>query len=98
MKKKTKEQLKASKNLDWILATVMAYVLGFSFKVSSIGWLKSIGIVCIVAGFLSSLLFAAMLYFKHKDKVNELMRKLRKGSSEDPKLNKAPYQKWKTRQ
>ena len=93
MKNKKKEQPKASKNTDWILATGMAYVLGFSFKVSSIGWLKSIGMVLIIAGFLSSLLFALMLYYKNKDKISRLRKTLKKGQPEDHP--KSPYSKWK---
>ena len=94
MKKQTN---KPSKNLDWLLAIGFSYLLGFSFKASSIGWLKSFGIVLIIAGFLASLMFAAMLYFKHKDKVHELMGKLRKGDSKNnpTQLNKSPYHKWK---
>ncbi len=94
MKKQTK---KPSKNVDWVIAMIMLYVFGFSFKASGIGWLKTTGIVLIIMGFVSSLLFAFKLYHANKDKINELKRLIIKRRPGDSQLNGSPYKQWKTK-
>jgi len=96
MKNQTK---KPSKNVDWVLAISMFYILGFSFKASGIGWLKATGVVLIIMGFIASLLFAFLLYHTHKDKINELKRRIKKRPGDSTSdLSNSPYKKWKTKQ